>query len=271
MTDQEGLAIYHQRRTERLQAELEDATNKAESIKLSDDNGDPLLEMTQRLWKPLVAKAFELIQKHLTEASVGTTFAWPADIPLPPGYRRCNGQLLSAEEFWEYAGLPNVVGTVIGAGAYAKVPDLPGMIIKVTCADEPAPEAGGLLSCGKCDTPTDSYAKHVIECSAGTSSVEKQPDEWREVGPLLHHSVCGSIPFETLRAAIAETLKASRIRIHTVGGNVLEYYNTHETWGDCSEEIWQITCDCGARLKAHVIADAIQLAFMRGSKVEVLG
>lgn len=144
MIDQEGLAIYHQRRTERLQAKLEDAASKAESIKLSDDNGDPLPEMTQRLWKPLVVKTFELIQKHLTEASVGTTFAWLADTPLPPGYRRCNGQLLSAEEFWEYAGLPNTVGTTIGTGAYAKVPDLPGMIIKVTCADEPVPEAGGL-------------------------------------------------------------------------------------------------------------------------------
>lgn len=136
MTDQEGLAIYHQRRTERLQAELEDAASKAES---------------------------RLEQKYLTEASVGTTVAWPADTPLPPGYRRCNGQLLLAQEFWEYAGFSEV-GVTVGPGVYAKVPDLPGMIIKVTCADEPAPEAGGLLRCGKCNTPTDDYAKHIIEC-----------------------------------------------------------------------------------------------------------
>lgn len=225
MIDQEGLAIYHQRRTERL-----------------------------------------------TEASVGTTVAWPTDTPLPPGYRRCEGQLLSAEEFWEYAGLPEV-GVTLGSGAYAKVPDLPGMIIKVTCADEPAPKTGGLLRCGKCNTPTDDYAKHIIECYGGTSVVERQP-EWRVIDPdqywdyleAGHHRQAARV----LKDLVSHTLKASRIRITNVDGSVTEYVKRLDA--DNTGDSWTAVYGEGSQsyTPKHMMQDHIQAAFMRGSKVEVL-
>lgn len=105
--------------------------------------------------------------------------------------------------------------------------------------------------------------------------VDKAP-EWVEVKNGYYASLENGETYheaaEALSKDITETIKAQRIRIHNVDGSVTEYKRMTGAspgmeWGvfypeDKGEWKW-----CWA---ANV-QDHIQLAFMRGSKVEVLG
>lgn len=106
-------------------------------------------------------------------------------------------------------------------------------------------------------------AGHVVFPLRELLVVEKQPDEWRGADTWHRYYQYGTKDWVNgLQKSITETLKASRIRIHNVDGSVSEY----SAWGG---DAWQQ----GIHLVVHnvVMQDRLQNAFMRGSKVEVLG
>jgi len=98
--------------------------------------------------------------------------------------------------------------------------------------------------------------------------VEKQP-EWR---PQFNHYLEGikkgsplADCIEWLHNDVAGTLMASRIRIHNVDGSVTEWIKRYE------DEYLSESESSRRWAKLSDMQDRIQLAFMRGSKVEVWG
>lgn len=102
--------------------------------------------------------------------------------------------------------------------------------------------------------------------------VEKQP-EWREVKNryIDWKNACEGSRRSFLRNDIKETLKASRIRIHNVDGSVTEY--VHRLESDSTGDSWTALPgdNCQRYTPKYELIGHIQLAFMRGSTVEVLG
>lgn len=103
--------------------------------------------------------------------------------------------------------------------------------------------------------------------------VEKQP-EWREVKlDGYYRAINKGLTRDAeriIRESIAETLKASRIRIHNVDGSVSEFESKRLN----GVTVWEFSTPAGgmtSRLAIEGMQADIQLAFMRGSKVEVLG
>lgn len=118
--------------------------------------------------------------------------------------------------------------------------------------------------------PLETFCKGGIY---GAIVVETQP-EWVEVLNRYLRVIDArglvSDALVKLQEDIAEILKAQRIRIHNVDGSVTEYWLEWHVGSQSNKYFVETTERSAVLMELDEMQDTIQLAFMRGSKVEVL-